>query len=164
MNAEHEHEPHAHSGHDHGLGHIPVPGRGYEAKDASVPGLLKFGGGLIVALVVIQLLMFGFYRVFITERPKSEPVNEPPNIYQQLRTLHEKEQEALGRYGWVDRKAGIVQIPISRAMELLAAKPDRFGKGPKTEVEMNSHAGTPVPASAPSPATPKPPEGTGPKP
>src|SRR5690348_5823915 len=33
--------------------------------------------------------------------------------------LRAAEDEALGRYAWVDRKAGVVRIPIERAMELL---------------------------------------------
>ena len=41
----------------------------------------------------------------------------------------------------------MVRIPIDRAIELVAEKGVPFGKGPKTEVEMNSHAGTPVPAA-----------------
>jgi hypothetical protein len=33
-----------------------------------------------------------------------------------------REQRLLDEYGWVDRKAGVVRIPIDRAMELLAGK------------------------------------------
>ena len=60
MNAEHA--PDAHSGPS------DRAGSGYETRDASVPALLKFGGGLIVSLVVVQFVMLGFYRVFVAER------------------------------------------------------------------------------------------------
>ena len=35
---------------------------------------------------------------------------------QQLRAQHEKQ---LASYGWVDQKAGVVQLPIDRAMDLV---------------------------------------------
>jgi F0F1-type ATP synthase membrane subunit b/b' len=39
---------------------------------------------------------------------------------QTLKELHEKEAKQASSYGWVDQKAGIVQLPIDRAMELTA--------------------------------------------
>jgi hypothetical protein len=141
----------AEQGHEHAHAHVHVPARGYETRDVSVAPLLKFGGGLIVALVATVLLMLGFYHLFVSRRPAAVEEKAQANIYQQLRDLHRDEDAALGRYGWVvDRKAGIVRIPIDRAMDLVAEKPDRFGKGPKTELEMNSHAGTPVPPASAS--------------
>jgi hypothetical protein len=141
---------------------------GYETRDASAARLLWFGAGLIIALAVVELLMLAFHGLFVSERPRPLPEQAESNIYQQLRTLHDDEDRALSRYEWVDRKAGIVRIPIDRAIDLVAEKGIRFGKGPKTEIEMNSHAGTPVPAAAPAAGAEKDaknaPEGTGPKP
>ena len=37
-----------------------------------------------------------------------------------LKTLRAHEDELLGSYGWVNRQAGTVRIPIGRAMELIA--------------------------------------------
>ena len=147
-----EHPPDVHPGH--------VPGPGYETRDASVPSLLSFGVGLIIAIVVIQLLMLGFYHRFVKERPKEVAEKATENLYQQLRDLHRNEAEALGSYGWVDRKEGVVRIPIERAIDVVAEKGVRFGKGPKSELEMNSHAGTPVTGKE----TKNPPESTEPKP
>jgi hypothetical protein len=156
MNAEHA--PDAHSG--------PSDGAGYETRDASVPALLKFGGGLIVSLVVVQFVMLGIYRVFVAERPEAIKPPTTTNLYQQLRDLHHDEDTKLKNYGWVDRKAGVVRIPIDRAIELLAVRGVGFGKGPKSELEMNSHAGSVVPAAEMAkekdPTTP--PDRTGPKP
>lgn len=36
----------------------------------------------------------------------------------ELEALRAEEEARLGRYQWVDRKAGIVRIPIERALEL----------------------------------------------
>ena len=44
----------------------------------------------------------------------------PPS---ELDALRAEEDEALGSCGWVDRSAGIVRIPIDRAMQLLAGPP-----------------------------------------
>jgi hypothetical protein len=134
---------HAPSPEDH-AGHLTGPG--YETRDAGVSPLLKYGGGLVVALVVIDLAMLGLFRLFITERPVRVEIEAPENLYQQLRDLRRGEDGALGGYGWVDRTQGVVHIPIDRAIELVAAKGVRFGKGPKSEIEMNSHAGSPAPA------------------
>jgi hypothetical protein len=123
-------------------------GPGYETRDASVPGLLTFGVGLIVFGVVLQLLMLGIYRLFVNERPDAVKEVATDNLYQQLRTLHHDEDQALGGYGWVDRKEGIVRIPIDRAIDLVAEKGIRFGRGPRTELEMASHGGSPVPDAA----------------
>lgn len=38
----------------------------------------------------------------------------------QLRSM---EEEILSNYGWVDKKAGIVHVPIERAMDMLAQSP-----------------------------------------
>ena len=39
---------------------------------------------------------------------------------QALKELHETTAKQAGKYGWVDQKAGVVQLPIERAMELTA--------------------------------------------
>ena len=42
------------------------------------------------------------------------------NRRETLKELHEKEAKQSTSYGWVDQKAGVVQLPIERAMELTA--------------------------------------------
>ena len=54
--------------------------------------------------------------------------------------------EELKGYGWVDRKAGIVRIPDrAKRMDPSVAdtRPSRKGKGPRTEVELNSRKSEP---------------------
>ena len=64
----------------------------------------------------------------------------------QLRQLRAEEQAKLGYYRWADRKAGIVRIPLERAMELTLAewkhRPDGFVPGTPSPVA--------PPASAPA--------------
>jgi hypothetical protein len=40
----------------------------------------------------------------------------------ELRQLRAAEETALNSYGWVDKDAGIVKIPVDRAMEILVKK------------------------------------------
>lgn len=37
-----------------------------------------------------------------------------------LADLRKKQSDQAANYGWVDQKAGVVQLPIERAMELIA--------------------------------------------
>jgi hypothetical protein len=63
---------------------------------------------------------------------------EPPEPRLQIRPktdlemLRASEEKTLGRLAWVDRGAGVVQVPIGRAMEMLLAKglPARQGPVP----------------------------------
>ena len=63
-----------------------------------------------------------------TRQPPSEPrLQVTPG--QELTAMREAENAILYSYGWVDRNAGIVRLPIQRAMELLAERglPARAG-------------------------------------
>jgi hypothetical protein len=44
--------------------------------------------------------------------------------WQQRRDLRASEDEALGEYRWEDREAGLVRIPVVRAIEVMAAETD----------------------------------------
>jgi hypothetical protein len=64
--------------------------------------------------------------------PTSQPkllVNEPAN----LSDFRAKEHETLSTYGWVDKNAGVVRIPIERAKELILERgfPTRGTDAPK---------------------------------
>ena len=56
-------------------------------------------------------------------------VNEPLN----LKEFREKEHQTLTTYGWADRSAGVVRIPIDRAKDLLIERglPVRGADAPK---------------------------------
>ena len=43
----------------------------------------------------------------------------------ELRALRAEEERRLHGYGWIDRSAGVVHIPIERAMELVAKEKAR---------------------------------------
>ena len=119
----------------------------HEASDVNVTGVLAFAGGLIVVALVINLLVWVLFRFFDSreahQRPPEFPLavqqenRLPPeprlqtNPRQDLQELRAHEDEMLTTYGWVDRNAGVVRIPISEAMKLTVERglPVRQGAG-----------------------------------
>jgi hypothetical protein len=58
------------------------------------------------------------------ETPENLPKDQawratPESRRQYLADLRKKQSEQAAAYGWVDQKAGVVQLPIPRAMELI---------------------------------------------
>ncbi len=126
--------------------HGTKPGPGYETRDASISGLVKFAIGLFVLLVVALWAMRGLFHYFGVKQTLGPPASPfadtrplppgprlqvaPAKDWQQLRG---SENEILNGYGWVDKQAGVVRIPIRRAMDLLAQRgpPARASPPPK---------------------------------
>lgn len=114
----------------------------YERKDLKIPWLI--GAALSILLVtlaamgVLVLLMGGLESRRETMAPTPLPVFDarptPPSprlqpnpidgqtAEQQLIQLRKDEEKTLTTYGWVDKKAGIVRVPIDTAIELLTAE------------------------------------------
>jgi hypothetical protein len=129
-----------------------APGHGkVRSEDDRVPSVPIVVTG-IAALVIFFLASFvtiSFLRMKEGDRP---PLPVPQEIGQSKIGLVEqqlfesatrgaKDREArkkqLGSYGWVDRKAGVVRIPIERAMELSAqgVRPQAAPGGAPTEAQ-----------------------------
>jgi hypothetical protein len=106
----------------------------HETSDVDVRVLLRFVGGLLTAAVVIPAVV-GLLFVYLARR-EARPVplefplagaeqhRMPPeprlqtNPREDLQTFRDQEDTILTSYGWVDRNAGIVRIPIEEAMKL----------------------------------------------
>ncbi len=107
--------------------------RGYEAKDLSPRVIGLFLGGLVVVTGLILLAIWGFFDALAgwqarQDRPPSPLAYArqlPPeprlqvNGAADLQAFRAKEEAELTHYGWIDRKAGTVRLPITRAMDLL---------------------------------------------
>ena len=68
-------------------------------------------------------------RLFIPESVAAEKLSAdqawqatPESRLAYLRDLRQRQEKQLASYAWVDRKAGVVQLPIDRAMELVIAQ------------------------------------------
>lgn len=122
---------------------------GYERTDVSIEWVLLFFGLMGVSLIVLQLGVWEFWQLFRADvlshqiRPSPRAVSNisPPEPRLQEQPLIgyaryiNAENARLNNYGWIDRRHGIVHIPISDAMEILAerglpamAEPQSFPK------------------------------------
>ena len=135
MATEHEHE--------HSAEHIQNPDVGHETSDVNVRGIAGFGAGLALCTVMVCLVLYGMFvllRKGFTGTPVNvnaltgtrEPVSpsaeaaakifpEPRlqvDYYSDLDKVRADWDEHLNSYGWLDKNAGVVHIPIERAMQL----------------------------------------------
>lgn len=123
--------PHAGTAHDP-TDNVEVQ---HEESDVNIRAIFGFGAALIVVAIVVHVAVWGFFR-FLESRAgqrveaafplaASQPGERlPPEPRLQtapredLAALRAREDETLRSYGWVDRNAGVVRIPIDRAVEL----------------------------------------------
>jgi hypothetical protein len=79
--------------------------------------------GIVGAIIVIVVVVFvqGLYESVNRSEFQKKIVAEPPA---ELRELRAAQLTRLNATGWVDKKNGIVAIPIDRAIALLAADPN----------------------------------------
>ncbi len=116
---------------------------GHETSDVNVKGLFIFAFALVfsVAVILVGLVAvaggFGLLnRKVNTYRPKQEQgaaslVKIAPDYQglllqvkpeEDLRGMRAQNAADLQSYAWIDRPAGVVRLPVDRAMELLAER------------------------------------------
>ncbi len=132
--------------------HIHIDGQNeeveFEQEDLGARPILIFLAALVVGCLLVALVLKGMYRYLDAYENRHEPVQNP--LAQQSRTdprlvapgdiakfpqprletnetneinqFRLQEEQALNSYGWVDQEAGVVRIPIDRAMELIAQR------------------------------------------
>jgi len=129
-------------------------GPGYESSDISVRVVTWFAAGLIASTIVIFLIVAWLYRVLESVHPSPDApsrialhphlIAPPPRLQtnetMDLARYESAEKAKLNGYGWIDKQAGVIHIPIERAMDLVAQRglPTR---GPGTQ---NASGVTPV--------------------
>jgi hypothetical protein len=109
---------------------------GYELSDLK-PGTIAFFAivlAIVVGLAVVITSLFIHFRTLQQARHEApvprlagerEAIPEPRlqiAAQNELRQMRAAEEAAVNSYGWVDKDAGIVRIPVKRAMEILAEK------------------------------------------
>ncbi len=104
--------------------------RGFEQTDVSARAMLKWAVGLFSFLALCMLVTFGYYVALqgpVGRRPVAAVREERLPPWPRLQAnpardlaAYQREQSALvGTYGWVDRRRGIVRLPVDRAIELV---------------------------------------------
>jgi hypothetical protein len=104
----------------------------HEASDVSFSSVMGFGAALVVSALVISVLVWALFRYFSVQATRrgstpaaltrQQPLPPTPRLQADPRgdllELQETEDRLLTTYGWVDRNAGVVRIPIDQAMRL----------------------------------------------
>lgn len=122
------HMPHAHA--------APAdnPTVHHEESDVNIRGVFGFALGLLIVggfIFFLVWVLFSFFarqasRTVMPEYPLAVQQGNrvPPeprlqtNPRQDLSDLHAQEDSILNSYGWVDKNADVVRIPIDQAMKL----------------------------------------------
>jgi hypothetical protein len=110
--------------------------RRHEERDIRLRPIIVMGIGLVVlagASLLAMVLLFDYLAarrvelapppspILETGRPPPEPrLQTSPQ--QDMRVMRRQEDAMLQSYSWVDRQAGVVRIPIARAMEILVER------------------------------------------
>ncbi|HTR81737.1 MAG TPA: hypothetical protein VMM58_08905 [Bacteroidota bacterium] len=105
----------------------------YETRDVDFKKLMYVGVGLIAIIILMlaaNFLLSGFLGsyssnpgapadVVASGAPDFPTPRLQPNPVLDLKELREHEDSVLSTYGWSDRRAGLVRVPIDTAMDLL---------------------------------------------
>ena len=114
--------------------------RGHEVYETNIGITVKFGIGLVLMTVISMVLMWGMFVVledyqtaqFDVPDPLAETSQLPPEPRLQiipeddLYKLKAQERELIENYGWVFRTAGIVRLPVNRAIDLSLERKDQL--------------------------------------
>ena len=130
---------------------------GFDPGEPNSRGLLVFIVITVIGLVAVYFATKSFWE-FVYERQQDESIAGKPS--EDLATVRAREDQQLKTYGYIDRGKGVVQIPIDRAMDLVAKEAAegkvKYSTAPTIKkVEPAQEGITPVagsPAAAPAPA------------
>lgn len=107
----------------------------HERHDINIRWMAYCGVALVVLLVGSAVLMWWLFDSFDSERQRvdtptltaeSQPLPLGPRLQaspvQDMQEMLATERRLLDHYAWVDPSAGVVRIPIERAMEWVATQ------------------------------------------
>ena len=121
---------------------------GHEVSDVSIRGLITFLVGLVVSLAVVVLAVALMFVLLVRRAKEADPPESPlaelreadppaPHLQQSpafdMRVMREEQNTALKETRWIDKDAKVVQMPIERAMQLIAER--GFPDWPAAEVK-----------------------------
>lgn len=121
---------------NHAVDHSPNGASGHEQSEANLKLIVYSAVGLAVAVAIVLLLMWGVFNFLKNDaqakgqtlNPLATPVQIPPEPrlepkpWESMQALRAHEEHVLSGYGWQDQKAGVVRIPIDRAMDIIAQR------------------------------------------
>ncbi len=144
----------------------------YEVADANIRQVVIAGIGLAVATAIACFAMYFLFNLLKqssasaqTVNPMAPPRTLPPEPrveekpWVQRQNLVTKDGQTLNTYGWTNKGAGLVRIPIDRAMDIVVQHGLPYtapGQTPKTQPAAAGPAGQPqaAPRTSASPSAP----------
>jgi hypothetical protein len=132
--------------------HSENPKHSHETREAVPRYIIYFAIGVAVSVIAGFLVSWGTLVYFQHHQTYSAPqsaisrgrILPPPGVPQlqahpdkDLQVYLKNQRKILDSYGWVDRKNGVVRIPIQRAMNVLLQKglPARNSSTPKGAIQ-----------------------------
>jgi hypothetical protein len=121
----------------------------HETTDVNIRAIFAFGAGLVVSAVIISFVVWVLFKYFEAREARrvtpeyplaaTQEQRKPPepqlqtNPREDLQQLRAEEEQILNSYGWVDKNAGVVRIPIEEAMKLTVQRglPARTASEPR---------------------------------
>lgn len=140
------------------------PDAGHEHSDANVWIIVKFGLWLAISAVVISAGMGLVFGLFVKQSEETNPqfplavgqeerLPAAPRLQQfpvnEFVNFRQHEEAILKNYGWVNKEAGVVRMPITDAMRLAVER------GLPARAPASAEASAPANAAADKPATPQ---------
>ncbi len=104
--------------------------KGFETRDIALSVIIRWIITLFIFAGVASAISFGMFKLlapsapttarlpFTQRRPPSPVIQPLPRI--DLKTFRAEENKTLTSYNWVDKNAGLVSIPIDKAIQLTA--------------------------------------------
>jgi hypothetical protein len=110
----------------------PHPVAGHETRDARVRPIILMLFVLLIGAGICAFIVYGVFWYLADHPPRTGPVNPmalatheqmaAPRLDDhpaaELQDILSYEESILNTYGWTDKQAGIVRIPIQKAMDL----------------------------------------------
>jgi hypothetical protein len=158
-------DPHAHGGHAHGHGAASPAAVGHETSDADLGGVERFiaimAAFLASCFILVAILVWYFNgrQAAIDVKPSpmvARPGDRLPPVPrlqvdppQDLAGFRRSENEILNGWAWVDKDKTVAEIPVSRAIDILA---EHGLPVPSVTVAPTPPSATAAPAAAPADA------------
>jgi hypothetical protein len=98
-----------------------------QSPDVDARSVVGFASGFLV-FVAVSIVLLGVYYIHanVSAAPPSPGQFPEPRLEarsgQDLGALLKAQRDQFQSYAWVDRGRGLVRIPVSRAMEIVAAR------------------------------------------
>lgn len=115
----------------------------YERRTFNVRLVLLTMAGMVVAGVLVHFFVAGLWALLERQARAADQSHKPmlssmpgpgqpphlppeprlqPDPVSDLHRMREAEDNVLQTYGWVDKNAGVVRIPVARALDLIAQR------------------------------------------